>query len=456
VNQQATPADSMAVFSAFDSSFSAPGIISLEYLYNRNMFRLLFLLLFLPLIYPVQRFWFVSAWRLARSIKHRLPRIAAQCLLISAALLLSATLFTLPFGHFISNHGPWNWILSASRLWLLASLLGFLAVLSVKALGWLSKLMMNAMPTVRRESLDPARRAFLRYAVFLAGSIPFMAAAYGFASERLRYRIERVEIPVANLPKGLDGLRLVQLSDIHIGDFMPPAELRRAVEMANELKADIAFVTGDFISSAGDPIEACISELSRLNAPLGVWGCNGNHEIYAGMEDLSQKLFEDHGMRLLRQQNAEIQWHAERINLIGVDYQGGRRLSGEEPQMLRGLETCMRRDIPNILLSHNPNSFYRAAKLGIELSLAGHTHGGQVSIELVDHRLSPARFFTKFVAGTYRLPLGHNTDSPEHGAEPPGPKSAVLYVNRGLGTFGMPVRLGAPPEITLITLRAAV
>jgi uncharacterized protein len=315
---------------------------------------------------------------------------------------------------------------------------------------------MHAIPSAQRQSFDPARRTFLRYAAFIAGSMPFMATAYGFASERLRYCIEKVEVPVANLPKGLGGLRIVQLSDIHIGDFMSRVEVRRAVEMANELNADLAVVTGDFISSAGDPLEDCISELSRLRAPLGIWGCNGNHEVYAGMEDLSHKLFKDYGMRLLRQQSAELQWRGEKINLIGVDYQGGRRLSGEQPLMLRGMESLIRKDIPNILLSHNPNSFYRAAELGIELSLAGHTHGGQVRIELVDKQWSPVRFFTKFVAGMYHLPFGNNADTAEYGASPPSQKSATLYVNRGLGTFMMPVRLGVPPEITLLTLRVEV
>jgi predicted MPP superfamily phosphohydrolase len=313
---------------------------------------------------------------------------------------------------------------------------------------------MYALPSVRRASFDPARRTFLRYAAVLAGGIPFMATAYGFASERLRYRIVNVEVPIANLPKRLEGLRIVQLSDIHIGDFMPRAEVRRAVEMANELNADLAVVTGDFISSAGDPLEDCISELSRLRVPLGIWGCNGNHEVYAEMEDLSHKLFNDHGMRLLRQQSAELQWQGGKINLMGVDYQGGRRLSGEQHRMLHGMESLIRKDIPNILLSHNPNSFYRAAELGIELSLAGHTHGGQVRIELVDRQWSPARFVTKFVAGIYHLPFGNNADTAEYGANPPNSTAAALYVNRGLGTFGMPVRLGVPPEITLLTLRA--
>jgi hypothetical protein len=97
--------------------------------------------------------------------------------------------------------------------------------------------------------------------------------------------------------------------------------------------------------------------------------------------------------------------------------------------------------VPNILLSHNPNTFYRAADMGIELSLAGHTHGGQVQVEILDHRLSPARFITPFVSGLYSLSRN-------------GGKS-FLYVNRGLGTIAIPSRLGVDPEVTLITLKTA-
>lgn len=122
-------------------------------------------------------------------------------------------------------------------------------------------------------------------------------------------------------------------------------------------------------------------------------------------------------------------------------------MSGEQRQMLHNIEALVRRDMPNILLSHNPNSFYRAAELGIELSLAGHTHGGQIRVEILDRRWNPARFMTNFVAGLYELPMGNGGGSVG--------KTAFLYVNSGLGTFGIPVRLGVPPEITLLTLRAA-
>jgi hypothetical protein len=134
-------------------------------------------------------------------------------------------------------------------------------------------------------------------------------------------------------------------------------------------------------------------------------------------------------------------------------------VSGERTgPMLAEIERLIRRDMPNVLLSHNPNSFHRAAELGIELSLAGHTHGGQVKFEIVDHSVSPARLITPFVAGLYHLPIPARISmSSLAGAAPAGNgvQKAALYVNRGLGTLGFPVRIGVPPEITLLTLRRA-
>src|SRR5882762_4573416 len=145
-------------------------------------------------------------------------------------------------------------------------------------------------------------------------------------------------------------------------------------------------------------------------------------------------------MRLLRASSEVVEHNGGRFNLLGVDYQRDHMTSGERTgPMLHEIEPLIRRDIPNILLSHNPNSFPRAAELGIELSLAGHTHGGQIKFEIVDHSVSPARLITPFVAGHYTLPMnGHATATPSSN----GANKAALYVNRGLGTFGFPVRIG--------------
>ena len=117
--------------------------------------------------------------------------------------------------------------------------------------------------------------------------------------------------------------------------------------------------------------------------------------------------------------------------------------------MLQGVEGLVRPDMPNLLLSHNPNAFPRAGELGIDLMLAGHTHGGQVQVEILDHRISPARFITKYIAGLYRRPMSGDAASLLR------TRYASVYVSRGLGTIGTPLRLGVPPEIALLTLRRA-
>jgi len=409
----------------------------------------------------------MRAWAWIASLSNANWRFGLHAGLIALAAALLALLLDPLLGHGISrlSIGGFNFdslnlgktLVTCARLWLVASVFAFVAVKSVGAIEGITNAAARLLPHsgAAAGEFSPSRRTFFQYAAVLAGGFPFLAATYGFAAGRLRYTIERVDVPVANLPPELDGLRVVQLSDIHIGDYMPPHEIARAVDMANDLQPDISFVTGDFVSSAGDPLEVCIVELSRLRAPLGVWGCNGNHEIYAGAEDDAERLFHEKGMRLLRSQSAVVEHNGAAFNLLGVDYQRDHMTSGEDAgpeSMLREIGPLVRRDMPNILLSHNPNSFHRAAELGIELSLAGHTHGGQVKVEIVDHSVSPARLMTPFVAGLYHLPMNG------HAGAATGSNSlqkAALYVNRGLGTIGFPVRLGVPPEITLLTLRRA-
>ncbi len=404
----------------------------------------------------------MRAWTWIGSFSNANWRFGLHAVLVALAAALLATLLDPLLGHGISRLSfaglsVGKTLSTVVRLWLVASFFGFLAVESVGAIEWATNVAARLRPGAVAGGFSPSRRTFFQYAAALAGGFPFLAATYGFAAGRLRYTVERVDVPVANLPPELDGLRIAQLSDIHIGDYMPPPEIARAVDMANDLQPDISFVTGDFVSGEGDPLDACIAELSRLRAPLGVWGCNGNHEIYAGVEDEAERLFREKGMRLLRAANEVVEHNGARFNLLGVDYQRDHMVSGERTgPMLQEIEHLIRRDMPNFLLSHNPNSFPRAAELGIELSLAGHTHGGQVKVEIVDHSVSPARLITPFVAGLYRLPMNEYSGiASGNGLQTTGIHKAALYVNRGLGTLGFPVRIGVPPEITLLTLRRA-
>ena len=409
------------------------------------MFRLAlgrfgFVIGFLLLFYLAQRFWFVSAMRAASRIGSPAWRRTIRTAIYAGLAAVIFVFVNRLILRFVPDRAPLSWISAAAQLWLFASTISFLLVMVVRALEWTWSKTRWLASSRRQMPSNPERRAFFRYAGYLAGGVPLAAALYGFARERLEYTVRRVSVPVANLPAALDGMTIAQLSDIHIGPFMTADEVRRAVDMANLLHADLAVVTGDFITDSHDPLAECIAELSRLRAPLGVWGCNGNHEIYADAEDLAEELFTRHGMRLLRQRSDVVQHRGASFNLIGVDYQRERMgFSGPRLTMLKENESQVRRDMPNILLSHNPNSFTRAAELGIELGLAGHTHGGQVKVEILDHRISPAAFITSFVAGLYELPMTTG--------------SSRLYVNRGLGTIGIPARVGVPPEITLLTLR---
>jgi uncharacterized protein len=416
-----------------------------------------------------QRYWFARGWRFAGRIHRPRWRSGMRAALLAVLAMVALIALTDVVGNWRGTISPGSWWTPFFGLWLSSSIFSYLFIKMVAGVEWLwrrarsffsSKSHVPAASAAGMETVNHSRRYFFQTAGVLAGAVPFASAVYGFATERLRFQVREVEIPIANLPPGLDGLRITQLSDIHIGSYMPIAQVRRAVGMANELGGNLAVVTGDFLTGRTDPLEDCIAELSRLRAPLGVWGCNGNHEIYAGAEDEAATLFYRYGMKLLRQQNAELRWQGSALNLIGVDYQRQRAADGGRAAQLAGIEPLVRRDVPNILLSHNPNSFPRAAELGIELSLAGHTHGGQVRVEILDHRWSPAQFFTSYVAGLYRRPLfasAHLTSS-EVAALPPAsslppPASSLIYVNRGLGTIGAPVRLGVPPEITLLTLR---
>ncbi len=422
-----------------------------------------------------QRYWFARAWRLAGRVERpewRKRLRGALIAMVAAVALMALAAIVRNFRGTISRGSWWTPFFG---LWLFSSIFSYLFIKVVAAVEWLWRRFRPA-PSAERvstpqlvlsgagaaaENVDHSRRHFFQAAGVIAGAIPFASAVYGFASERFRYDVREVDIPIANLPPALDGLRITQLSDIHIGSYMPVAQVRRAVGLANDLRGDLAVVTGDFLTGRTDPLEDCIAELSHLRAPLGVWGCNGNHEIYARAEARAAELFHQSGMKLLRQENAELRWRGGAFNLIGVDYQRQRDREGNPAPMLRGLQPLVRRDIPNILLSHNPNSFPRAAELGIELSLAGHTHGGQVRVEILDHAWNPAEFLTPYVAGLYARPLFAPSDLDDD--EIPGfhPASSLqspasrIYVNRGLGTIGAPVRLGVPPEITLITLRRA-
>jgi predicted MPP superfamily phosphohydrolase len=245
--------------------------------------------------------------------------------------------------------------------------------------------------------------------------------------------VREVDIPLPGLPQDLDGLRILQLSDIHLSLFLSESDFARVVDASRELRPNLAVITGDLISEPGDPLDACIRQLGRLRADAGVFGCMGNHEGYAKAQDYAEIEAAKYGIRFLRSEASPLRFGGAVLNLAGVDYQP----ITERPRYLLGAGRLIVPGACNLLLSHNPDVFPVAARQGWNCVLGGHTHGGQIAVEILDETITPVRFFTRYVRGLYRL--GRSAE----------------YVTRGIGSIGIPARLGAPPEITLLKLRKA-
>ncbi|SRR5579884_32189 len=283
-----------------------------------------------------------------------------------------------------------------------------------------------------RGGFAAGRRRLLQTAVQAAAALaPFGAAGYGTLIVRKNFLLRETDFPVSGLHPDLMGLRLALLSDIHLSPYLSLPELERVIAMANETRPHIALITGDLITRQGDPLETCLARLARLRADAGVFGCLGNHEVYADCEELATTRGRALGIEFLRLQHRVLRFGNARLNIAGVDYQRQRR------PYLVGAEWLLEPGTVNLLLSHNPDVFPVASRLGYDLVVGGHTHGGQVTIEILEQTLNASRFFTPYVAGLYRRP------------------GSALYVSRGIGTINLPMRLGATPEVALLRLRRA-
>lgn len=277
---------------------------------------------------------------------------------------------------------------------------------------------------------NPQRREFLSGVKTAILASPAIITGYGTISGRHNFTVKEVDIAIPNLHADLQGLRILHLSDFHVSPFLVERDLARVMDMANETKPHLAVFTGDFVTDAYDPLEVGIDQLSRLKVAAPILACNGNHETFAQCELRAQQLALRRGMQILRQENTQLRFGQAKMNVAGVDYQRFR-----QPYLV-GQESLRQEADFNLLLSHNPDVFPVAARQGYDLTLAGHTHGGQITVEILNQYANVARYFTPYVCGKYA-----------HG------KSA-LYVTPGIGTVGVPARIGAPPEISVIRLCA--
>lgn len=351
--------------------------------------------------------------RLGASAKY----VAGGGALFGLALVLSAAIF--PVDDWLwpergEAAGLWRYV---AAVWAAGSAGGYLV--------WLAG--SRILRTEERGHVNYNRRRLLQ----AAAATPFAAAGYGVFIGRNRFEVIEKDVAIPNLPADLVGRKIVQITDLHTGPYFTRSEVARAVSMANECRADIAVVTGDLITQPGDPLDACIDELAKLHADAGVFGCMGNHEEYAECRGYATDYALERGIRLLRHRSQLFQFGGAKLNLAGVDYQRKSR------PYLPNAASLLEPGALNVLLSHNPDVFPKAAELGYDLVVSGHTHGGQITMEIVEQTVNPGRFYTRFVAGGYDI----------------GPSR--LYVSRGLGTINLPMRIGALPEVSLLRLTRA-
>ena len=334
--------------------------------------------------------------------------------------------------------------------WFVGSMLAFVLVIvfgivdhAARAAVWVYR---KARRTTQRRVVtadsegaapSPSRRHFLQRASSLVSATPFVAAGYGFFYERLDVEIVRQRIRLARLPKAFEGFRIAQLSDIHMGPFATADYIRRCVAITNELEPDLIVLTGDYIAWDPGAAKGVVHALADLHAPHGVFACLGNHESEGETEQFITALFTEQNIRVLRQERMPIQLRGEALNLIGIDDPRGESEAEWKGDVYRRLhQGLLMPGTVNLLLAHEPSDllFDRAADLGVDLTLAGHTHGGQLSLNFIDRRLNLSHLLYRYTNGWYEK------------------RGAQLYVNRGIGITGFPIRFGAPPEITLLEL----
>jgi uncharacterized protein len=297
------------------------------------------------------------------------------------------------------------------------------------------------VPAVVEPAAVPRRAVLAQMAAGSAFLIGGSSSLYGALVGRHDYTIEELPVRLPGLSKALDGFTIVQLSDLHVGSFVGDAELEAGIEFVKRARPDLIVLTGDLIDH--DPrVAERLGRFARRLVPLareGVTAITGNHDFYAGVDETVRAL-EHGGAKVLRNQGRVI-GGARGFALLGVDDVWAKRFDPQAgPDLGLALQSMSKvdgrnvgRDLPRVLLCHNPSYFEQSAG-HVDLQVSGHTHGGQVNL-----MVRPGELFLKngWIAGLYER------------------SGSKLYVNRGFGTAGPPARIGAPPEITRIVLASA-
>jgi len=305
------------------------------------------------------------------------------------------------------------------------------------------------------ERIDPlvghpiTRKKFIVNTGLSLGGIALSTMGFGMLHGNYNFKIWKHRLKINRASVALRGLRIVQISDMHLGTWASKEPLEEAIEYINSLKADLIFFTGDLVNARTAEVAPFVSTLKKMTSKYGIYASLGNHDYghyYKWKSEIEEQknaedildFYKEVGWRLLRNENDKIMFNEEKIQIIGVENWS------QNPRFPQKGDLEIASDLDynaslNLLLSHDPTHWEQKVKqfeMPIDITFSGHTHGFQFGIESELFRWSPAQYIYKHWAGMYF------NDS----------KDKYLYVNRGIGAIGFPGRVGIKPEITLVEL----
>jgi len=296
------------------------------------------------------------------------------------------------------------------------------------------------------QKFDYSRRKFISTSAMFITGYAFIGSTIGVINKD-DYEITNLEIKIKNLPESLKGTTIVLISDIHIGPFIDSKKLLEYTEVINRLDSDFIFIAGDLTNSQKEEANELIEPLNRLKSRKGVYAILGNHDYFSDPDYITKVISQNTQVRLLKNEAEIIDINNEKIAILGMEdtRAGGSNYDGkimeyfektlEKAENLAEYQNLKFEKLPKLLLYHKPYFFKYMQNRGIDLIVSGHTHGGQVVlVKVSDFNLSLASAFSPYVSGLYS----------ENGTH--------MYVSRGIGSVGLPVRLNCSPEITKFTL----
>jgi len=395
--------------------------------------------------YLLRRFWKWSHGRTAWVARVRIPVVVLfgffnAALLAVAVLQLRGTAF--PDWFVYSAIYPFYWWHAASFVVAFALLVASLLKLPFRALwGGLKRIpatkagvaSLTAHPSVQR--FDQSRRVFLRRSVYGLTAVSFGGMAYGMVVGKHECEVTASTIRVPGLPPEFSGYSIGLVSDVHSSMYMRKKEMLEYVRMLNAMDVDMIVVAGDIVNALPEEVFPYAEAFCGLRARDGAFGVLGNHDFYSREPDQVAEISTQAGVRILRDEGVLIRRGGSSLRLLGIDD------AGSAPAALRRLDTALARVTgpgPTILMCHRPYFLKELSGRGIDVVLSGHTHGGQIVFgTFADTTFTPAAIASPYVWGPYRE------------------GNTRMYVSRGIGTVGIPVRLNCPPELTRIVLQPA-